>query len=218
MNCLIFNDSTAVLDKTEAKIEEYFNDVIITKCHDLDALLTLVSRIKFNCLLITLNRNYLQNIRLMTYIINHKADFSDTLISIDVSQADQLQAEFADHQQILFHQQSQSAEYSTECPYILIKNGKSVLKLPVCSILFAEVYYKTVNIITDTARYELKKHTLDEFKKRLPRNKFIQCHRSFIVNVNCIEAIRYSDHRRFICIGERMIPIGERYRKNVDII
>ena len=60
---------------------------------------------------------------------------------------------------------------------------------------------------------EEKIMTLMSFKKMkelLPNSNFVRVHKSFIVAINKIKTVE----RNRIKIGEKLIPIGETYKKN----
>lgn len=57
------------------------------------------------------------------------------------------------------------------------------------------------------------KYSLQEFEYLLPKDSFIRCHRSFIVNVNHIKAIYPDTHSTFVLSmdnGER-VPVSQSY-------
>ncbi len=59
------------------------------------------------------------------------------------------------------------------------------------------------------------KHTLSELEYLLPRDAFIRCHRSYIVNVTFIEEIQPDSHSTFLLIlkdGSK-VPVGQTYAK-----
>ncbi|NEU31765.1 LytTR family transcriptional regulator [bacterium LRH843] len=57
------------------------------------------------------------------------------------------------------------------------------------------------------------KNSLQEFEYSLPRESFVRCHRSFIVNVNHIQAIYPDTHSTFILEmdNEIRIPVSQSY-------
>lgn len=57
------------------------------------------------------------------------------------------------------------------------------------------------------------KNTLQEFEYLLPRESFVRCHRSFIVNVNHIRAIYPDTHSTFVLAMENdaKVPVSQSY-------
>lgn len=90
--------------------------------------------------------------------------------------------------------------------YIEVKVGRSVTRIHLKDFVFAEVYSNTVTIHTllgDVKTYI----SLDELGKLLPTDIFLRCHRSYIVNMNCIASQDGSD---FILKNGKKIPIPKK--------
>ena len=58
----------------------------------------------------------------------------------------------------------------------------------------------------------LTRSSLGAIEARLPLEKFIRCHRSYIVSLNAIDSIRKGRIR----IGEQEIPVSESYRIGLE--
>lgn len=87
--------------------------------------------------------------------------------------------------------------------YIDVKTGHLATRILIKDIIFAEVYSNTVLIHTNLE--EIKAYiALDELAKLLPVDIFLRCHRSYIVNMNCIASQEGSD---FILKNGTKIPI-----------
>ena len=86
-----------------------------------------------------------------------------------------------------------------------LENGKSH-SINLKSILYVEIYGKTLTFhLKDNKILELTK-TLSEIRKLLPKDDFIQCHRSFLVALNEIESItRY----QILLSGGMKIPVSK---------
>ncbi|MGG2093351.1 LytTR family DNA-binding domain-containing protein [Bacillus sp. S13(2024)] len=105
--------------------------------------------------------------------------------------------------------------------YPALTDGKSVVTLKTMDgwvpIPFSEVIYlEAKDKKTYVNAEELSgthKYSLQEFEYLLPRDSFIRCHRSFIVNVNHIKAIYPDTHSTFLLSmdnGER-VPVSQSY-------
>lgn len=88
---------------------------------------------------------------------------------------------------------------------IIKENGKSH-SINLKSILYVEIYGKTLTFhLKDNKILEFTK-TLSEIIKLLPKDDFIQCHRSFLVALNEIESItRY----QILLSGGMKIPVSK---------
>ncbi|MCJ1907826.1 LytTR family DNA-binding domain-containing protein [Planococcus ruber] len=105
--------------------------------------------------------------------------------------------------------------------YPAFTEGKSVVTVKTSDgwkpIPFAQVAYLEVkDRKTHVYAAELSgtnKNTLQEFEFLLPRDRFIRCHRSFIVNVHHIKEIYPDTHSTFVLAmnnGDR-IPVSQSY-------
>lgn len=105
--------------------------------------------------------------------------------------------------------------------YPALTDGKSVITLKTTDgwipIPFSEVIYlEAKDKKTYVNSEELSgthKYSLQEFEYLLPKDSFIRCHRSFIVNVNHIKAIYPDTHSTFLLSmdnGER-VPVSQSY-------
>lgn len=95
--------------------------------------------------------------------------------------------------------------------YIEVKAGRTVTRVLLKDLIFAEVYSNTVTIHTllgDVKAYI----SLDELGKLLPTDIFLRCHRSYIVNMNFISSQDGSD---FILKNGSKIPIP---KKDIQLV
>lgn len=93
---------------------------------------------------------------------------------------------------------------------IFVKEGKLYTKVPFEDILYIEQDRNYVEIHT-MHRVHPVRSALKDFIKNLPPKKFLQVHRSFIVNISCITAIN-SD---IIRVKEKEIPISKAHREEL---
>ncbi|KAA9014219.1 LytTR family DNA-binding domain-containing protein [Niallia endozanthoxylica] len=95
---------------------------------------------------------------------------------------------------------------------VTVKTNDGWIPIPFAKVVYMEAKDKKTTVysgqITGT-----HKNTLQEFEYLLPKDSFIRCHRSFIVNVNHIEAIYPDTHSTFVLSmdnGER-VPVSQSY-------
>ncbi|WP_445291459.1 LytTR family DNA-binding domain-containing protein [Bacillus cereus] len=100
-------------------------------------------------------------------------------------------------------------------------NGKSVVTLkttdgwipvPFSKVMYLEAKDKKTYVNSEELS-GTHKYSLQEFEYLLPKDSFIRCHRSFIVNVNHIKAIYPDTHSTFVLSmdnGER-VPVSQSY-------
>ncbi|MEQ9405475.1 MAG: LytTR family DNA-binding domain-containing protein [Cyclobacteriaceae bacterium] len=92
---------------------------------------------------------------------------------------------------------------------VSIKSGTAIHRIRLSELLFLESDSNYVKYFTATDKI-MSLTTMKDAMKNLNDN-FIQTHRSFIVAVNKVDKVESHQLR----IGDRIIPIGISYRKNV---
>lgn len=94
--------------------------------------------------------------------------------------------------------------------HIFVKDVNSLKKVRLSDIRFVEAYDKYCYIHTPDKKYMLKER-LKNIATRLPRQRFIQIHRSFIINLEAIDDIQL--HRNIVIIDHKEVGIGRSYRQ-----
>ena len=94
---------------------------------------------------------------------------------------------------------------------IFIKKNSSLIKLKYEDILWVEALENYVIVNTYDDKYTIH-FTMKSIEKKLPANKFLRVHRSYIVNTSCINLIE--DNTIIIPVegGKKSIPIGKSYK------
>lgn len=91
--------------------------------------------------------------------------------------------------------------------FIFIRDGNVVRRLAVNDILFAEAMGDYVKLYTPQKFFAIHT-TLKQVEERLPAGYFIRVHRSYIVAVGKIDAIRDGA----LVIGGKAVPVADSYR------
>ncbi|WP_315080675.1 LytTR family DNA-binding domain-containing protein [uncultured Clostridium sp.] len=77
-----------------------------------------------------------------------------------------------------------------ERKHIVLKISKYIsVKIFVDDIIFIEIKLRTCIVHTKKRKYAIKGLTLNKILKLIDSDDIIQCHKSFIVNINCIDRI-----------------------------
>jgi DNA-binding LytR/AlgR family response regulator len=104
---------------------------------------------------------------------------------------------------------------------IFIKKGSSLVRLKYKDIVYIEALENYVILNTKNEKFTIH-FTLKAIEFQLPSDTFIRVHRSFIVNISLIKAIK--DNSLDLIVGNelRNIPIGHSFRepllKKINII
>jgi two-component system, LytTR family, response regulator LytT len=95
--------------------------------------------------------------------------------------------------------------------YFLVKEAHEYRKIALSDLRYVEACDNYVKLHTATGKHLLNM-TLKAAMDKLPEDRFERCHRSFIVNVECIDRIGPN----YIVIGKEEIPINEEFKKTVQ--
>jgi len=93
-----------------------------------------------------------------------------------------------------------------------IKDNNRMVKIRLRDIQVVEVDEKYCFIITGQRRHVINMRLKDLLEK-LPREDFIQVHRSFVVRKSAIEEVNIGEHT--LKVIEKTIPIGKTYKEHL---
>lgn len=100
-----------------------------------------------------------------------------------------------------------------------IKIGNKLKRVDVADIQFIEVEEKYCSIYTENKQIHVK-IALKDFLQKLPTEKFIRIHRSFIVNSDYISTVKLNDN--MVVLGDKEIPFSRTYKEqlinNINLI
>ncbi len=97
--------------------------------------------------------------------------------------------------------------------YIMIKSEYTTIKIRFDDILYIEGLKDYVKIFTGDKRH-LTKSTMKNIENKLPVEKFMRVHKSYIVSLDKIEKI---ENNR-ILFGDNRIPIGDQFKKDFHLL
>ncbi|RPD40927.1 LytR/AlgR family response regulator transcription factor [Chitinophaga barathri] len=95
----------------------------------------------------------------------------------------------------------------TETDYIFVKTEYKIIKINLEDILYIEALKDYIKIYT-AHQPVLTLKSLKSFESRLPKDKFMRVHRSYLVAMNKINSVE----RNTVMIANQSIPISEGYR------
>lgn len=109
----------------------------------------------------------------------------------------------------MFENTNQSADFTNK-EHVFIKSNGTIVKININEILWIEALGDYITINTSE-----KKHTIHSTMKlienKLPSDRFIRVHRSFIVSINSITSI----DDNVIVIEKQLIPIGAVHKESL---
>ncbi|WP_191559760.1 LytTR family DNA-binding domain-containing protein [Metabacillus idriensis] len=95
---------------------------------------------------------------------------------------------------------------------VTVKSQDGWIPIPFSQVVYLEAKDKKTNVSAE-GYSGTHKYSLHEFEYLLPKDNFIRCHRSFIVNVNHIKEIYPDTHSTFLLSmdnGDR-VPVSQSY-------
>lgn len=99
--------------------------------------------------------------------------------------------------------QSKSVSAPVSADYIMVRVEYSTVRINIADILFVEGLKDYVKIATVQKNY-VTKSSMKNVEEKLPQGKFIRVHKSFIVNLDRVDA--YENNH--VIIGANKIPLG----------
>lgn len=93
---------------------------------------------------------------------------------------------------------------------IFVKDGLVFKKIMVNEIMHIQVFKNYLELHLTGSRHIIRS-TLTDFQKILPKDFFVQSHRSFVVNLNFLEKVGGD----FLLVGGANIPISRGFREEI---
>ena len=92
---------------------------------------------------------------------------------------------------------------------IFVRHQDKMVKLFLHEVLYVEADRSYCKIYTDTKEYLLSV-PLGHLEEKLPKRNFQRVHRSFVVNLEKIDAI--GDQQEWLVLGNRTVPLSRNFR------
>lgn len=97
----------------------------------------------------------------------------------------------------------------------IVNTDEGKVRIPFSNILYFEAREKKIFVSTETKEYSVY-NTLEKLSNELPE-RFIRCHKSFIVNKNKIYKIAISKNEIEL-LGERYVPVSRTYKPQIKAL
>lgn len=107
-----------------------------------------------------------------------------------------------------------SSSNSKSQNFMMVKEGYGLQKVLFDEILFLESKDDYVKIVLSNSKHVLTKSTTKGMLEKLPQDKFIRIHRSFIVNKDFVASVRANE----VFVKNKELPIGTSYKKEIESI
>jgi DNA-binding LytR/AlgR family response regulator len=83
---------------------------------------------------------------------------------------------------------------ASENRFLSFRMKDCVVKISIEDIIFIEVYNKSITVHTKHQKHNIRRVSLKELTAMLPSENFLQCHRSYIVNLDYITRINKNNY------------------------
>jgi len=230
LNCAIIDDEELAADILEEYIKQFEGLVLIAKCKNVVEAYNLLQKTKIDLLFLDIQMPMLTGIDFLKNINNPPKVIFTTAYSEYAVEGFELNAVDYLLKPISFERflrainklqlsdikspdiQTKTTELTEEYSeaFIFLKEDKMMVKVMLKDILFIESlknYVKVKTISKDIITYK----TISSLEEKLPSNKFIRVHRSYIVAVDKIDAFSTSQ----LEIGKHLIPLGRNFKADV---
>jgi DNA-binding LytR/AlgR family response regulator len=98
-------------------------------------------------------------------------------------------------------------------PLIYVKKNNELVKINTRDINWIKSDLNYCDLYLKDTRLTIRTSMIRFYNKQLPKNNFIQVHKSFIVRIEAIDKINLGE--KTLTIKDQIIPIGRSYRKNL---
>ena len=111
------------------------------------------------------------------------------------------------------HGKEQNYESDRTRDFIFLKADKKHYKIDLSDILYFESLGDYVIVYTSEKKI-ITKEKISTLSENLPKNQFLQIHRSFIVSISKIESVGPG----FIEINKKKLPIGRSFKSELSLL
>ena len=96
--------------------------------------------------------------------------------------------------------------------FLFIRADFSLVKIPIPDILYIEAYDDYLKIYIQNQKTLVARMTMKGILEKLPANKFIRVHRSFIAPIDRIDAVK----TKAVVVNGQELPVGVSYLEELN--
>ena len=105
---------------------------------------------------------------------------------------------------------SSASSSATEPDFTFVKMDTKLVRVDFKEVQYVEALGDYVHIVTSQSKL-IVYSTMRAIEEKFPPSQFLRVHRSFIANINCIQALEDNS----LLIKDKNIPVGQTYLRNV---
>ncbi|MFT3947671.1 MAG: LytTR family DNA-binding domain-containing protein [Agriterribacter sp.] len=103
----------------------------------------------------------------------------------------------------------QLQKHTAETQYLFVRADYSLIKIDIKTITHIEGYDDYLKIHLEDQKPVITRMTIKNILEKLPENKFLRIHRSYIVPVDKVNSVR----NKIVSIGELKLPLGNSFEE-----
>jgi len=104
---------------------------------------------------------------------------------------------------------AQPEKLNASAEHLFIKSEYKIVRIKINDILYVEAMREYVRIYLENAKPVMSLLSMKNIEQRLPTDRFMRVHRSFIVNLEKISTIE----RNRIAFDKKLIPVSDQYKE-----
>lgn len=222
ISCIIVDDEPLAHDVLETHIRRYGRISLVGKCSNALSAFDLIHQLKVDLVFLDIKMpgingiQFVKSLKDPPKIIFTTAYSKHALTGFELDAVDYLLKPVTYE---LFERSMSkllrvhALETVPQKDYTYFKVSGTLMKIRHEDLLFVQAVKDYVLLQTKFARF-LTHMTMKHLTELLPSNIFIRVHRSHVVNIHAITSLSKSH----VKLGSEIIPVGELYRSNLDVI
>lgn len=225
---LIIDDEPKARELLVSYCNELFSDAVVSEAKNAIEGLSALRNTEFDIVLLDINMpkmsgiEFLKTLSIESAVILTTAYSKYAVESYELDVADYLLKPIAFprfvsavYKALDKVQKSDLSEVKSETAikdHIFIYANKQNIRIDFDHLLFIEGFGNYLKLILNSGASHLVKEPLKTFLKKLPERVFLQCHRSFIVNMSKVD--KKQGNRLFV--GSNQIPISQSFKLKIE--
>jgi len=225
IRCIIVDDEPVALDILENHLSKIDKMKIIGRCRNATEAFNIINANKTDLIFLDINMpgisgiSFAKSINKNIKIIFTTAYREYAIEGFDLHAVDYLLKPISfnrlldavnNFQEVHLSQKTEEIQYESSGDFIFVKIDRKMHKIDFDKILWIESLNDYLKIET-TDGTKVTRETISTIEMKLPQDKFLRIHRSFIIAINRIEF--YSNEE--VIIQNKSIPISRTYKEQV---
>lgn len=105
-------------------------------------------------------------------------------------------------------------------PYLTVRTSDRWIPVHFDNVIFLEAFNRKTYVTSCHNQQGTHRYNLTELEMTLPKDSFIRCHRSYIINIHHIKEIQPDIHSTFILVmsDDSRVPVSQSFTKEVRSI